>query len=60
MIASASSKTAEGDDIMSAVASDFVYLVKIKKGEEKAEPTISAETLRKYKADVAKYLVRKK
>lgn len=50
---------AEGDDTMSAVASDYVYLVKIKKGAEKPEPTISAETLKQYKADVAKYLTRK-
>ena len=45
---------------MSAVASNFVYLVEVKKGEEKKEPTISAETLKKYQADVAKYLNRQK
>ena len=44
---------------MSAVASNFVYQVKIKQGSEKKEPTISAETLKQYKADVAKYLTRK-
>ena len=44
---------------MSAVASNFVYLVKIKPGSEKKEPTISAEMLKHYKADVAKYLTRK-
>lgn len=44
---------------MSAVASNFVYLVKVQKGAEKKEPTISAETLKQYRADVAKYLTRK-
>lgn len=45
--------------MMSADARDFVYLVNVKTGEEKAEPTIRKETLEKYKADVAKYLPRK-
>lgn len=48
--------TIEGDDTMSAVARDYAYQVKIKKDNEKPEPTVSLEVLKKYQADVAKYL----
>ena len=41
---------------MSAVARDYAYQVKIKKDNEKPEPTVSLEVLKKYQADVAKYL----
>lgn len=41
---------------MSAVARDYAYQVKIADGKEKPEPTISLEVLKKYQADVAKYL----
>lgn len=41
---------------MSAVARDYAYQVKIEKGKEKPEPTISPEVLKQYQADVAKYL----
>lgn len=43
---------------MSAVARDYAYQVKIEKGSEKPAPTISLEVLKKYQADVAKYLKR--
>ena len=51
--------TIEGDDTMSAVARDYAYQVKIEKGKDKPKPTISLETLEKYRADVAKYLTQK-
>lgn len=41
---------------MSAVARDYAYQVKIEKGKEKPEPTISLDELKKYQADVEKYL----
>ncbi len=41
---------------MPAVARDYAYRVKIDKGNEKPKPTISLEVLKKYQADVAKYL----
>lgn len=41
---------------MSAVARDYVYQVKVIDGNQKPEPTISLETLKRYQADVAKYL----
>lgn len=41
---------------MSAVSRDYTYQVKIEKGKDKPKPTISLETLEKYRADVAKYL----
>ena len=44
---------------MSAGASNYVYFVKVKENSEKKQPTVSAETLRKYQADVAKYLPKK-
>lgn len=44
---------------MSAVARDYVYQVKVKDGSKK-EPTISAETMKAYKENVAKYLTKKK
>lgn len=50
--------TKEGGDTMSAVARDYAYQVKIEKGSEKPAPTISLEVLKKYQADVAKYLKR--
>ena len=49
----------KGDDTMSAVARDYVYQVKVKDGSKK-EPTISAETMKAYKENVAKYLTKKK
>lgn len=45
---------------MSAVAKNYSYQVKISAPTKKPEPTVSRETLKKYQADVAKYLVRKK
>lgn len=50
----------KGDDTMSAVAKNYSYRVKVKKGDEKKEPTISLELLKQYKKDVAKYLTDKK
>ena len=50
----------EGSDTMSAVARDYVYQVSVKKETKKPEPTISLEKLVEYKADIAKYLKKKK
>lgn len=41
---------------MSAVAQNYAYQVKVNEEQKKPEPTISRETLKKYRADVAKYL----
>ncbi len=41
---------------MSAVARNYAYQVKIGKDNKKPEPTISLDVLKKYQADVAKYL----
>ena len=45
---------------MSAVAQSYVYQVKVNPNKKKAEPTVSREALKKYQADVAKYLTPKK
>lgn len=45
---------------MSAVAKAYSYQVKIDKNKKKPEPTISTETLKAYKADIAKYLTKNK
>lgn len=45
---------------MSAVARNYEYRVIIDKNKQKEEPTISLETLKKYQADVAKYLKERK
>ncbi len=44
---------------MSATASNYVYMVEVKKGQKKLEPSISKETLAEYRKNVEKYLVKK-
>lgn len=46
----------KGDDTMSAVAKNFVYEVRVKKGDSKPEPVVDKKRIEEFKKAVSKYL----